>query len=460
MNLFDYIIPFILALGALVFFHELGHYLVARWCGVKVLRFSIGFGRPLVKWTAGKDRTEWALAAVPLGGYVKMLDEREAPVPQALLHRAFNRQTVWRRFAIVAAGPLANFLLAIVLYWGLFVTGIEELRPRITLADTVAGQTQPSPAALAGVQEGDLVIAAGDTAIRSWADLRWTLLREALDQKTVVLRVRTERGDEAFRTLDFKGIKIDDGDSDLIARIGLRPWQPSIPPIIGDIAGGSAAERAGLMSGDTVLSLAGRPVQSWTDFVRIVREHPGQTIDARLERQGTTLQVALTPDSVAEGGTNIGRVGVAVAEQAGQRDAVFTVVSYGVGEGLEKAAVKTWDTSALTLKMIGRMFTGDVSWKNLTGPVTIANYAGQTAKLGLVHYLGFVALISISLGVLNLLPIPVLDGGHLLYYTIEIIKGSPVSERAMEIGQQIGLAALAMLMAFAFYNDINRLISG
>ena len=454
MTLFDYLIPFALALGLLILVHELGHYLVARWCGVKVLRFSIGFGKPLLRRTAGRDGTEWVLAAFPLGGYVKMLDEREAPVAAPELHRAFNRQSVYRRFAIVAAGPLANFLLAIALYWGLFVAGTEELKPRVTLSDT------PAIAQAAGVREGDLVVAVDEEPVRSWQDLRWVLLRHALDSREVMLRVRTLEDVEAFRRLDLSGVAIDEGGTDLIARLGLRPWRPAIPAVIGRVADGSAAERAGLQDGDRVLAIAGTPVEAWSDLVRLVREAPGRALDFEVERGGEAVKLVITPEAAEEGGAQIGRIGVGVAEAAAGGIAMFGEVRYGVLEGLSRAVQQTWETSVLSLKMIGRMLTGEVSWKNLSGPVTIADYAGQTAQLGWTHYLKFVALISISLGVLNLLPIPVLDGGHLLYYTIEIIKGGPIPERVMEVGQQIGLALLVMLMAFAFYNDLNRLISG
>ncbi|GAB1458373.1 RIP metalloprotease RseP [Thauera sp.] len=454
MTLFDYLIPFALALGLLILVHELGHYLVARWCGVKVLRFSIGFGKPLLRHTAGRDGTEWVLAAFPLGGYVKMLDEREAPVAAPELHRAFNRQSVYRRFAIVAAGPLANFLLAIVLYWGLFVSGTEELKPRVALSDT------PAIAQAAGVREGDLVEAVDEEPVRSWQDLRWVLLRHALDSREVMLRVRTLEDVEAFRRLDLSGVAIDEGNTDLIARLGLRPWRPAIPAVIGRIAEASAAERAGLRGGDRVLAISGTPVEAWSDLVRLVREAPGRALGFEVEREGVIVKLVITPEAAEEGGAQIGRIGVGVAEAPAGGIAIFGEVRYGVLEGLSRAVVQTWETSVLSLKMIGRMLTGEVSWKNLSGPVTIADYAGQTAQLGWAHYLKFVALISISLGVLNLLPIPVLDGGHLLYYTVEIIKGGPIPERIMEVGQQIGLALLVMLMAFAFYNDLNRLISG
>lgn len=455
MNLLEYIIPFVIALGVLIFVHELGHYLVARWCGVKVLRFSVGFGRPLLKWSVGRDRTEWVLAAFPLGGYVKMLDEREGEVAAQDLPRSFNRQSVWRRFAIVSAGPLANFLLAIVLYWGLFAAGTEELRPRIALTE----QTQ-TIAANGGLREGDTVVSVDGANVRSWSDLRWMLLRAVLDGRQADLVVRSEQGGERPMQLDFRGVSVDDSDEDLISRIGLRPWRPVIPPVVGQVLDGSPAARAGVQEGDVFISIGGRLLTGWSELVETVSDRAGEALSVVVERDGAQVPLSLVPEPNQVDGRTVGRIGVAAADAPGLRDQMFTVVRYGPIEGLSRAAVKTWDTSVLTLKMIGRMIIGEVSWKNLSGPVTIADYAGQTAKLGLAHYLAFMALISISLGVLNLLPIPVLDGGHLLYYVIEIVKGSPVSERVMQLGQQLGLVVLAMLMVFAFYNDIMRLFSG
>ncbi len=455
MNLLEYVIPFVIALGVLIFVHELGHYLVARWCGVKVLRFSVGFGQPLLKWSVGRDRTEWVLAAFPLGGYVRMLDEREGEVPAQDLPRSFNRQSVWRRFAIVSAGPLANFLLAIVLYWGLFSTGMEELRPRVTLT-----QAESSIAMEAGIREGDTVLSIDGAEVRGWSDLRWLMLQAVLDRRQADVMVRAADGGETPLRLDFSSVTIDDSGDDLIARVGLRPWRPAIPPVVGQVLDGSAAARAGVQSGDRFVEIDGRRIDSWLELVETVSEQAGRTLPAVVERGDVRVELAVVPDATTVDGRSVGRIGVSAADMPGLRDQIFTVVSYGPIEGFVRAVAKTWDTSVLTLKMMGRMLIGEVSWKNLSGPVTIADYAGQTAKLGLAHYLGFMALISISLGVLNLLPIPVLDGGHLLYYVVEIVKGSPVSERTMQFGQQVGLVMLALLMVFAFYNDIMRLIPG
>lgn len=453
MNLLDYVLPFVVALGVLIIVHEFGHYIVARLCGVKVLRFSLGFGKVLFMRRLGADQTEWALSVFPLGGYVKMLDEREAPVPAEELHRAFNRQSVWRRIAIVAAGPLANFVLAIALYWGLYSSGVEELRARI------GAPPAQSQAALAGFQEGELVRSVNGDAVQTWTDFRWHLLNDALDRRSVTIETINGQSEIAFRKLDLSGIDVDQSQNDVASQLGLRLYRPKLPAVLGQLSADGSAAAAGLQAGDRVVRIGEKPVNTWSDLVASVRDAAGQTLEVEVLRGSDTLVVQLVPKAFEENGRTIGRIGVAMADADGQRDLMFVTVRYGVLDALTKGISQTLDTATMSLSVLGRMIVGEVSVKNLSGPVTIADFAGQSARMGWAHYIKFLALISISLGVLNLLPVPVLDGGHLLYYVIEIIKGGPVSERVMEIGQQIGMALLAALMAFAFYNDINRLVA-
>lgn len=452
--LLDYLLPFIVALGALIFFHELGHYAVARWNGVKVLRFSVGFGKPLLRWHVGRDRTEWVLAAIPLGGYVKMLDEREAPVAQEELSRSFNRQPVGRRFAIVAAGPLANFLLAILLYWGVFVGGMEELQPRLAQPESATA------AAMAGISDGDLVLQIDATPVRSWGELSWALLQEAVDHRTVEVRVRTAQGTETIRYLNLSGVRLEGEKPNMFDQLGLKLWRPQVPPRVGEVRAGSPAAQVGIQPGDEIVMVEGRPIRYAEELIASLSERADLATQLVVLRQGVELQMQLTPEGADNNGKRVGRIGIMVANAADTRAQMFTTVHYGVADGFVKAIEKTWQTSVFTLRMIGRMMTGHLSLDNLSGPISIADYAGQSAQLGLSYFVSFVAVISISIGVLNLLPIPVLDGGHLLYYTIEMIKGRPVSDQAMEFGQRIGLLLLAMLMAFAFYNDLTRVFSG
>ncbi len=454
MNLLHTIAAFVVALGALIIVHEYGHYLVARVCGIKVLRFSIGFGTPLWKRRLGRDGTEWVVAVVPLGGYVKMLDEREGEVAQHELGRAFNRQGVWRRYAVVIAGPLANFLFAILLYWMLFMQGVQEARP-------VLAQPLPNtPAASAGFQSGETIRAINGEPVTSWQDVRWRMLQLALERAQVRVEVLSRSDQLDWRTIDLSPFDAEQLEGDTLALIGLKLYRPQISPVIGQIVPGSVAEQAGLAVGDRILAANAKPILSWDELVEQVRKHPGRELRLTFQRGDERRELALVPEAAQQNGSAIGRIGAAAKLDREAMDKLVTVVRYGTASALVKAVEKTWDTSVFSLRMLGRMLIGQVSWKNLSGPVTIADYAGQSAQLGIVSYLNFLALISISLGVLNLLPIPLLDGGHLMYYTVEIFKGSPVSDRTMEVGQKLGLALLLVLMAFAFYNDINRLISG
>lgn len=455
MNLLITILAFVVALGCLIVVHEFGHYLVARWCNVKVLRFSAGFGKPLWRRALGRDRTEWVIAAFPLGGYVKMADEREGEVAPQDLPRAFNRQSVYRRFAIVIAGPAANFMLAIFFYWILFLHGVPGTRP-------VIGPITPgTPAASAGFVPGELMVKIGEEPVPTWQDARWMLLQHAVRKVTVSIEVRNDKGEISWRKLDLSGLSANDLDSDFLKALGFMRYQPALKPVIGSIVSGSAAERAGLRAGDEIAAINNQLMTSWDQVVSMVRSHPDKVLTFEVRRDGALLPaVAITPGTVVENGQPIGKIGAAPLIDRSVMAGLITEVRYGPFESMARAIQKTWDTSIFSLKMLGKMMVGEVSLKNLSGPITIADYAGQTAQSGWISYLLFLALISISLGVLNLLPIPLLDGGHLMYYMLEILKGSPVSDRAIEIGQHVGMALLFTLMAFALYNDINRLITG
>lgn len=453
-NFAFYLGAFALALGILIVVHELGHFLVARCCGVKVLRFSVGFGRVLLLRRFGTDQTEWVISAFPLGGYVKMLDEREGPVAPQDAARAFNRQAIWKRILVVGAGPVANLLLAILLYWLLFMQGMEEMRP------VLATPPAATAAASAEIQDGETVRSINGKPVVTWSELRWELLQAALDHGPLVLEVINPRAEISYRQLDTRQLTSADIEVDLPLLLGLKPFRPQLKPIIGEVAANSVAEQSGLQAGDEFIRINGESIHSWSEVASRIRQAAGSALLFELQRAGQPLTLRLTPAVVEEGGQRIGRIGIMAKEDPALRAALLVTVHYSVVAALGKAVAQTWSMSTFSLKMIGRMIIGDVSWKNLSGPVTIADYAGQSARLGWTYYLKFLALISISLGVLNLLPIPILDGGHLLYYMVEIIKGGPLSERAMEIGQKIGLVLLIILMAFAFYNDINRFVSG
>ncbi|NNM79958.1 MAG: RIP metalloprotease RseP [Gallionella sp.] len=448
------ILAFVGAIVLLVVFHEYGHYWVARRCGVKVLRFSLGFGKVIYSKRFAHSDTEWVISAVPLGGYVRMLDEREGEVAPAELRYAFNRKPVWQRMAIVVAGPLANFLLAIVLYWILFMHGVQGIKP--VLGEVSAG----SPAAVAQLQAGETILSIDDEPIPSWQELRWRLLDTALQQRIVKIEGRSASGTMLSHQLDLSGVEAKDLDGELLDKLGLQVYQPVLRPVIGRLAADSVAQRADLRAGDVVLRVNGVAIERWNELVDTVRSHPGQAVTLGIQRGELMLSVVLIPQPTQESGKLVGKIGAAPKVDEAEWKALLTEVSYGPMQALSQSLRKTSETSLISLKMLGKMVMGEVSMKNLSGPITIADYAGQSAQMGVVAYLGFLALISISLGVLNLLPVPLLDGGHLLYYAAELIKGSPVSEQAWEIGQKFGIALLGTLMIFALYNDVNRLISG
>ncbi|GJL71749.1 MAG: zinc metalloprotease [Nitrosomonas sp.] len=455
MTILSTLAAFIIALGVLITFHEFGHYLVARWSGVKVLRFSVGFGRPLFSKRWGKDQTEWVIAAIPLGGYVKMLDEREGKVIPEDLPRSFNQQPVSRRFAIVAAGPLANFLLAILLYWVIFILGVSGIKP-------ILGPVVPAtPAAFASFEAGETIVEIDNEPVASWQEMHWKLLTLALD-KSPEVKVKTvnQKGETAQRYLDLSNVSADELDSDFIGKIGLHVYQPLIKPVIAQVIDGEAGYRAGLKEGDEIYAVNGEEIVDWKELVEVIRSSPDQPVKMEILRDNDFILITVTPDVATENGKKIGKVGIAPDVNYAELENLLVTVSYPAGIAIVKAIDKTWETTVLTFQMLGKMIVGDVSWKNISGPISIADYAGQTAQMGFVAYIGFLALISISLAVLNLLPIPVLDGGHLMYYLIEIIRGTPLSEKAMMIGQQIGMAMLFTLIIFAIYNDIHRLVAG
>jgi regulator of sigma E protease len=452
MNLLQTLVAFIIALGTLVVIHELGHYLVARWCGVKVLRFSVGMGRVIWSRRVGPDQTEWAVSALPLGGYVKMLDAREqdvAAIAEADLPREFTRQNVWKRIAIVAAGPVANFLLAIVLFAGLYMHGIEEPATRI------AAPAAQTPAAKAGLQRDDRIRAVNGTGVAGWSELRWQLIQAAVDAKdgggAAIEAERPGRGRFTFEVpaATLRGIDL---DGDVPGELGLNIWLPA--PVLGKVDPAGAGARAGLRTGDQVVGMDGKPVLDIGAFSAAIRQAAGRTVQLDVRRAGALVRVPVVPEAASgKDGVTVGKIKV---ELLGRPDMI--VVADGPFGAVAKAARKVWDTSVLTLRMIGRMITGEVSWKNVTGPITIADYAGQSSRIGLASYLSFMAVVSISLGVMNLLPIPVLDGGHLLYYSLEVLTGRPVPERFGEIAQRLGVGLLVTLMALAVFNDVARLL--
>lgn len=446
------LLALLVTLGLLIAFHEYGHYWAARRSGVKVLRYCIGFGKPLWMRTRGEDKTEFVIAAFPIGGYVKMLDEREGEVAEHEVHRAFNRQKVSKRIFIVAAGPLFNFIFAIIAYFLMYLVGVPGMKP------VVGEVSQDSIAYQAGLVNGDEIIQVGEEATPTWSAVRMSILEQGLDLDTLSISVRSTDGIRQTE-LNFQGVSLDEKQADLFKSLGLKPFQPIYPAVIGDMTDGKAAKKAGFEAGDRVLAVDGKSISDWNDWVEVIRKSPNKELQIEIERK-TQIEVLLLKPELVE--TETGKVGyIGAAPQVSQDiiDSVRTVVKYPVGVALIKSVKETWRMSVLTLRMLGRMLTGEVSIKNLSGPITIATYAGYTASIGLTTFLSFLAIVSISLGVLNLLPIPILDGGHLLVYFIEVFTGKAVSDETLLKMQNVGIVILGMLMMLAFYNDIQRLLN-
>ncbi len=444
------IAAFAVAIGVLVAFHEFGHFWVARRLGVKVLRYSIGFGKPLWGWTSRKSGTEYVLSALPLGGYVKMLDEREGEVSAGERHLAFNTQPVWKRILIVAAGPGFNFVFAVVAYWLVFTVGIVGLKP-------IVGQVaQGTPAFEAGLRRGDTIVSINGHDIATWDSARTELLNAALADPVPRLVIRTRGGQKQLVHLDLHGVSTD--PRRFYDQAGIRPYAPRIKPVIGRLQKGGPAQSAGIRKGDEITGIGGTRVSRWSQLVKWVQDHPGASTQVSVVRDGRRLSLPLRIGQVQRQGKTIGHIGAGVDVNRDLWQHLRAEQRYGPWRALTSAASRTWEMSSLTARMLWQMVVGHVSWRNISGPIDIAQYAGYTAQLGVSPFFSFLAIVSISLGVLNLLPVPVLDGGHLLYYVAELIKGEPLSERTQMIGQQIGMVLLIMLMSLAFYNDIARLV--
>nr|WP_279537076.1 RIP metalloprotease RseP [Aestuariicella hydrocarbonica] len=445
------IVWFLVALGVLVTFHEFGHFYVARRCGVKVLRFSVGFGKPLYTWR-DKTGTEFTLAGIPLGGYVKMLDEREGDVPDELLDQTFNRKSVWQRIAIVAAGPVANFILAILLFWVMLMPGTTDVAP-------VIGKVEPnSVAAEAGLVAGQELLAVDGEAINTWQDLNRQLMRRLGESGTMTFTAKY-----ADSTLEYKSeahldewLKGED-EPDPVKGLGISLWQPTFEALVDKVMEGSPAEDAGLQPGDLLIAVDGQPLEDWMALVKYIQARPGAEMQVEFERGGQLQTANLTARAVeTEDGRQVGQIGVMPVRPVWP-ESMLRKQEYTLVGGFVKSVHKTWETSGFILLSLKKLIFGEISTKNLSGPITIAKVAGASAKAGMSYYVGFLALLSISLGVFNLLPIPVLDGGHLFYYLIEVVKGSPVSEKVQMAGYQVGLVLVMGLMVLALYNDVMRL---
>ena len=456
MTILISIVSFLVAIAVLVGIHEFGHFWVARVLGIKIIRFAIGFGKPI--WThksKDKDHTEYVLAAIPLGGYVKMLDEREGDVKEEEKHRAFNTQPVWKRFLVVLAGPMFNFFFAIAAFAAIQMMGVNSEHPFIGEIDS------SSAAAQSGFEAKDKIIAVNDIATQSQQQVRLTLLNEYLKDPKLTIHVETQSGSKAERILDLSNVALLADEGDYFKKTGVEFWQPSHSTLIMGVAPDKAAFNAGVLEGDKLVSVDGNSVVTTEYFANYINSHAGKSVELVVEREGLNKKLLLTPQLTEIDGNTRGMIGVSLARKYSEEDikSLLFVREAPFFEALKNGVVETWDMSIMTLKVMGRLITGEASLKNISGPITIANYAGKSALIGFSAFLTLLAIVSLSLGVLNLLPIPVLDGGHLLYYIIEVVKGSPVSERVEAIGMRIGMSLVGVLMVVAIYNDIGRLVN-
>jgi regulator of sigma E protease len=457
MQILISILAYIAVIGVLVTAHEFGHFIVARKLGIKVLRFSIGFGKPLYTWHRQGDETEYVLSALPLGGYVKMADEREGEVAPADLPRAFNRQAIPKRFAVVLAGPAFNLLFAVLAYWIIFMVGIPGIRP-------VVGDIQPgSPAAAAGFVAQDEIVSVGGQETRTWDAVLLALFQGVLNGHELKVGVRTPDGRRDELTVKLGDTRPLTEPGKLLPGLGFAEWAPPLPPdlapVIGVLDSRGSAAASGLQSGDRVVSVQGKPVANWQSLVQLIRASPGKTLDIVVERDSHALPIKLDVGSVPGDAGAVGRVGAGPKIPEHFYDSLRVEQRYNPLAALWQGLTHTVDMSWLTLDAVWNMLLGNVSWRNISGPIDIAQFAGYAAQSGVVTFLELLAFVSISLGVLNLLPIPVLDGGHLLYFAVESVKGSPVSERVEVMGQRVGIALLMLLMGFAVYNDLVRVFS-